>query len=191
MGDPRDVPPDQTIRDDSYPVATASLLVAGSETVPDELIRDLLIAEWKETQAAPRPEILVRDERVQVDLRRSDAIAVEVESYQERFNGHRHEHVDIEVTLALTIRTAASRARLWALMAEARRIVYRWKLALQPYHSLYFDGFYPEYVGPNVWQGTMRVRLTADAIPEYLRRVEGEESPSSDPGVSGPPPQAQ
>lgn len=173
---------DVQIRDDSHPVVTPSLQTAGNEVVPDELIRDLLSAEWIATEAAPKPKLVVKDEVLQADLKRNDVVVVEVEGYQEQFTGHRHEFVDIEVPIGITIRSVQSRQRMWNLMAECRRIVYKWILALQPYHSIYFDGFQPDYLGPNNFSGIMRIRLTAGAIPAFKRRVSGEESPSTDPG---------
>lgn len=174
--------PTTQIRDDSHPIPTGSLAGAGNEVVPDELIRDLLLNQWLATEAAPRPTVLVKDDAMQADLKRGDVIVVEVENYQEQFNGHRHEYVDVEVPIGLTIRTVHSRQRMWNLMGEARRIVYRWILALQPFQSLYFDGFQPDYLGPGNFSGIMRIRLTAGALPAFLRRVEGEESPNTDPG---------
>jgi hypothetical protein len=174
--------PDTQIRDNSYPIPTLSLQAAGNEVVPDELVRDLLQREWLATEAAPTPRFLVKDEAMQADLARGDALVVEVENYEDRFTGHRHEFVDVEVSIGITVRSVHSRQRMWNLMAECRRIVYRWILALQPYHSLYFDGFQPDYLGPKNFSGIMRIRLTAGAVPVFKRRVGGEESPSTDPG---------
>ena len=174
--------PDIQIRDNSYPVPTPSLQTAGNEVVPEELVRDLFLQEWIETEAAPRPRVIVQDEILQTDLKRGDIMMVSVEDYQEQYTGHRHEYVDVEVRIGVEIRTVHSRQRMWNLMAESRRIVYRWILALQPYHSLYWDGFQPNYGGPNLFSGVMSLRLTAGAIPVFLRRVTGEESPNTDPG---------
>lgn len=173
---------DVQIRDDSHPLPTASLQVAGNEVVPDELIVALFEREWIETEAAPKPKVVVKDDVLQADLKRNDVVVVEVETYQEQFTGHRHEFVDIEVPIGITIRSIHSRQRMWNLMAECRRIVYRWILALQPYHSIYFDGFQPDYLGPGNFSGIMRIRLTAGAIPAFKRRVSGEEAPNTDPG---------
>lgn len=173
--------PDVQIRDNSHPVPTRSLQTAGNEVVPDELIRDLFKSEWISSEAAPTPTFVIKDELMQVDLKRTDIVMVEVETYQEQFTGHRHEFVDIEVPIGITIRTVHSRQRMWNVMGECRRIVYKWILALQPFHSIYFDGFQPDYLGPGNFSGIMRIRLTAGAIPIFQRRVSGEESPSTDP----------
>lgn len=175
--------PDAQIRDRSFPIKTTSLVQAGNEPVPDEMFRDLIDREWIETEAAKRPKVLVKDDALQWDLRLSDLVMIEVENYQEQPTGHRHEFVDLEVPLAITIRSAVSRQRVWNVMAECRRITYRWMLAFQPYQVLYFDGFQPDYVGANQWQGVMRVRLTAGTIPVIGRFITGEEDPASSPGM--------
>jgi hypothetical protein len=175
---------DIQIRDESIPIQTPSLEVAGAELVPDELVRDLLEKYWFETEAAPKPTIVVKNEIENHNMARSDLIEVWVENYGEEFSGHRHEHVMIEVAVIIEIKTIHSRQRLWNLMAECRRVIYQWILALQPFHSLYFDGFQPDYSpGPGNYEGTVRIRLTADAIPVFKRRVTGEESPNTDPSA--------
>ncbi len=173
--------PDQQIRDATFVVKTGSLERAGAEVVPDELIRDLLRQEWVATEVAPTPNIYVRDDNIQESIKDKSLIIVQVENYQEQFTGHRNEFVDIEVPLSIEIRTTDSRMMLWSLMAECRRIIYKWMLALQPYQVLYFDGFQPEYMGPRSYAGTMRVRLTSGAIPAFLRHVTGEEAPNTEP----------
>lgn len=178
-----DAGPTVQIRDESYPIQTPSLELAGAEVVPDELVRDLLKKEWIATELAPEPTILVKDEAVQVNLRNRPAIIVEVEDYREEPTGHRHEFAKIEVPIALSIRTVRSRQQLWSLAAEARRIFHEWMLALQPFHVIYFDGFRPDYEGTHNYTGMMRIRLCADAQPIFLRRVTGEESPNTDPGL--------
>ena len=176
--------PDVQIRDESHPVQTPSLELGGAELVPDELVRDWLLKEWFETELAPRPTIVVRNDVMQADLARNDHIVVEVAAYDETFTGHRHEFVAIEVRVDLEIRTIVSRQRMWNLMGETRRVLYRWILALQPYHSLYWDGFTPDYTeGPRNNAGTVHIRLTSDAVPIFTRRVTGEEAPNTDPSL--------
>lgn len=182
--DRRDSPTRQ-IRDRTRVVQTPSLLQAGNEPVPDELVRDLLIEEWWETEVAPRPFIYISggpDAPKQVNLAQGDMIIVQVSELVEEFTGHRHEHVDLEVPLTVEIRTVRSRQRLWNLMAEVRRIWYKWILALRPYQSNYFDRWVPDYEGRHLYfAGTMFLRLTADVIPVFRRAVEGMETPSMDP----------
>ncbi len=175
------LPPDQTIRDVSIPIPTPSLSQAGAEVVPDELVRDLLLREWLETDAAPRPRIIVRDEASTLPVGHGDHLTVGIDDYQETFEGHRHEFVNVSVMVGIEIYTQHSRQRLWDIMAEVRRIIYRWQLALQPYHALHFDGFRPDYVAPRGWQGAISLRLRAEGLPIFLRRVTGEESPSNSP----------
>jgi len=174
-------PPDSQIRDDQYVVQSRSLLIAGAEPVPDEIVRDLLLQEWIATDVAPRPTIIVQDDKVQGNMKASDHVVVAVENYQEQPVGYRHEFADVEVPLTVHIYTVDSRTRLWSLMAECRRIFYRWMLALQPFHVIYFDGFQPDYTGVNNFQGIMRIRLTAGAVPIFLRHTSGEPAPNTDP----------
>lgn len=178
-----DAGPDVQIRDNSIPIQTPSLELGGAEVVPDELVRSWLQREWFETELTPKPLIVVKDEKLQGDPARNDLLVVRVDDYREEFTGHRHEHVKIDVSIGIEIHTIKSRQRMWNLMGEIRRCTYRWILALQPYHSLYWDGFAPDYAGPNMFTGTVRLRLTSDAIPVFKRRVTGEESPSTDPSL--------
>lgn len=180
--------PDEQIRDDTYQIETASLQTVGAEVVPDELIRDLLTREWISTQVAPKPLIIIQDEIVQASLKNQDALIISVENYQEQYTGHRQEFVDIEVPLTIQIKTIVSRGRMWSLMAEARRVCYRWMLALQPFHVIYFDGFQPDYIGQNNYSGVMRIRLSAGAVPAFLRHVTGQEAPNTEPDqfIGGP-----
>lgn len=180
----RDAGPTVQIRDNSYPVPTESLELGGTEVVPDELVRDLLNMEWSETERANRPRVEVRNDALQADLRRSDWLIVEVTSYDEQPDGHRHEYAKIEVSVDIEVRTIKSRQRLWSLMGEVRRIIYKWMLAAQPYHCIYWDGFTPDYTaGPNNFDGHCHIRLTADAQPIFTRRVTGEEAPNTDPDL--------
>lgn len=185
MPDDRRDSPTLQIRDSTRVVQTPSLLEAGNEAVPDELVRDLFIEEWLETEVNQRPLIYVPggpDAPKQVNLARGDMLIVQVADLTEVFTGHRHEHVNMEVPVTVEIRTVASRQRMWNLMAEVRRIWYKWILALRPYHSLYFDRFVPDYEGRhNYYGGTIFLRMTADAIPVFARTVGGMETPSGDP----------
>lgn len=171
------------IRDESHPVVTPSLQQAGDEVVPDELVRDLLAREWFDRGNCPRPGLFIRNERYQENISRDDVVVIEQGPERETFNGHRHEFVNVEVPISLEVHTTHSRARLHNIKAEIRRIIYEWILALQPFHSLYYDGFSVDYTsGTNRHVGTVNLRLTADALPAFARRVTGEESPSTDPG---------
>ena len=187
MSDDRRDTPTTQIRDFTRVVQTPSLLEAGNEPVPDEIVRDLLREEWGETETNPRPNIYIPggpDSPQQVNLQSADVVILRVSDLTEQFNGHRHEHVDLEVPLTVELRTIRSRQRVWNMMAEVRRIWYRWILALRPYHSLYFDRFVPEYEGMhNFYSGTMYLRMTADALPAFQRATEGMETPAGDPTV--------
>ncbi len=187
MDDRREGPTVQ-IRDNTRTVQTSSLLEAGNEPVPDELVRDLLIEEWLESEVNPRPLIFVPgDENTpkQVNLAQADILIVQVSDLTEEFEGHRHEHINLEVPVTIEIRTVRSRQRMWNMMAEVRRIWYKWILALRPYHSLYFDRFIPEYTGRHgFFGGTMFLRMTADAVPAFVRVTGGMETPAGDPSAA-------
>lgn len=179
-----DAGPTTQIRDRQYFIDSPSLNAPGNEPVPDEVFRDLLKLEWMETELTPRPSITVADEQSQLAIN-VGAITVEVEAYDETFNGHRHEFVDQEIRLAIVVMTSVSRQRAWNYMAEIRRITYRWILALMPWQSLYFEGWTPEYVGPNHYEGTVRVRLTAAALPAFTRHITGAQTPATNPAAFG------
>lgn len=175
-------PPTDQVRDGTLTIKTRSLLEAGNEPVPDEIIRDLLIEQWIETEGNPRPHIFVKNEVKQADLKRTDVISVAVVHWDAEFVGHRHEHLNIEVPLTLEIHTVASRQRMWNMMGEVRRIVLKFILALRPYQSLYFDGFRPDYdARAGYFSGTIDIRLTADILPWGKMVVDGMESPNVDP----------
>lgn len=128
--------PIEQIRDGTVTVRTPSLEQAGNEPVPDEIVRDLLIDQWAETEMAPRPTIYVKTDWKEQNLKRGDVLTVSVLDFNVEFVGHRHEHVNIDVPIAVEIHTVASRQRLWNLMGEVRRIILKWILALRPYQSL-------------------------------------------------------
>ncbi len=186
MGDRQESPTTQ-IRDNTRTVRTASLLEAGNEPVPDALVRDLLVEEWFETEVNPRPLIYVPGDAntpKQVNLAQADVLIIMASDLTEEFEGHRHEHVNLEVPVTVEIRTVRSRQRMWNMMAEVRRIWYKWILALRPYHSLYFDRFIPDYTGRHgFYGGTMFLRMTADAVPLFVRATGGMETPAGDPSV--------
>jgi len=169
------------IRDRQYVIDTPSLIEANNEPVPEEIIRDLLSDQWIPTENAPRPRIVVVDEVIQVEFKREDALIVALENYKETPNGFRHEFVDIEIPITLQIFSNASRQRMWNIMGEARRIIYKWMLALAPYQCLYYDGFRTEVDGPGRWNGTISIRLTADMVPIMKRELSGSELPSISP----------
>jgi hypothetical protein len=174
--------PTEQIRDGTATVRTPSLEGAGNEPVPDEVVRDLLIDQWVETEVAPRPAVYVKGEWKQKDLGRNDVLVTSVLDFSAEFVGHRHEHLNIEVPVAIEIHTKDSRQRMWNLMAEVRRIVLKWILALRPYQSLYWDGFKVEYEGLyGYFTGTVLIRLTADALPWATMCVTGMESPNLQP----------
>ena len=173
---------DEQVRDTTVSIHTPSLEGYGNEPVPDEIVRDLLIEQWLDSEFTPRPVIVVKNEVKQVDLKRNDIITIAVDRYGTEFIGHRHEHLNIEIPVSIELRTIVSRQRLWNLMAETRRIILRFILALRPYQSLYFDGFRPDYEGrANFYSGTVSVRLTADMLPWAKMVVDGMESKNVDP----------
>lgn len=174
----------EQIREGTATVSTPSLEGAGNEPVPDEIIRDLLINQWAASEAAPRPAVYVKGDWKQQNLGLNDVLVVSVLDFNMEFLGHRHEHVNVEVPVAVEIHTKDSRQRMWNLMAEVRRIILKWILALRPYQSLYWDGFKPEYEGLyGYFMGMVTIRLTADALPWATMVVTGMESPNIEPNA--------
>lgn len=177
--------PATQIRDFTVDLPTTSLEQAGNEPVPEEMVRDLLLRQWIPTSAAPRPLIVVKDDKYQANLRQSDVIVITIEgSYTEKYTGHRQEFADIQVPILAHIETLHSRQRMWNVMAECRRICNKWMLALRPFHEFLFDGFQPDYAGNNNFTGDVKFLLTAGALPTFARRVTGEESPNTDPALT-------
>lgn len=182
MADDIDRGPHIQIRDDSYPIQSMSIMLAGNEVQPEEAFRDLLIKEWYQTEATPRPLVAVNADRLQANVNKAPIVLITADDYRAEPVGHRHEFERVEVSLSIEITVHNSRQELWNVMAEIRRITYRWMLAFQPWHCIYFDGFRPDAdLGPGKWSGVARVRLTAEPIPIFLRRVTGEEAPNTDP----------
>lgn len=172
-------PENQQIRDRTYPVPSESLQTAGAEPVPEEIIRDLLVWQWVATQVAPKPAIIVKGDAQQTDG--GDWIVVSIDDYKEIPHGHRGEFVDIEIPMRLAVYSKHSRLRMWSLMAETRRILYRWMLALQPYQRITIDSWQPEYIGPNNHQGNFSITLSAGAIGIFIRHASGETAPNTEP----------
>lgn len=178
-------PPDQQIRGGTVTTHTPSLERYGSEPIPDEIVRDLLAEQWIESEAVPRPAIVVQNDQMQQDMRRSDIISIHVADYRTEFVGHRHEHVSLEIPVDIEIKTVKDRQRLWDLFAEVRRIIFKNILAVRPYQSIYFDGFKPDYEGlAKFHTGTVSIRLTADMLPWHSMVVEDMESPNADPAAT-------
>jgi hypothetical protein len=180
-------PPDQQVRGGTITTHTPSLEEYGNEPVPDEIVRDLLIDQWIESEKVPRPAIVVKSDKMQQDMRRADILSVYVADWRSEFVGYRHENVNVEIPIDIEIKTAVSRQRLWNLMAEVRRIIYKNILAIRPYQSTYFDGFKPDYEGlANFHTGTVSIRLTADMLPWYTMVVDDMASPNVDPDATSP-----
>lgn len=173
--------PARQIRSRTYAIESPSLTMAGNEPVPEEIVRDLLLSEWIASESSGQPKIVVVDENENLDMKRFDWIGVAISEYTEIPVGNRHEHAKVTIPLSLEIWTSQSRQRLWNIMAEVRRILYKWMLALRPYQVIYFDSFRPEYVGPNTFNGTIMIRLEMDAMPIFRRWIDGSAFPSQDP----------
>lgn len=169
------------IRERTYTIDTTSLVESGNEPVPEEIVRDLLTGQWMETQATPRPRIIVEDEQIQINTQREDVVAISISQYQENYIDHRHEYVSINIPVEILIATSNSRQRMWNIMAEIRRIIYKWAFALRPYQTMSFDSFRPDYNGPNQYSGVVSMTLSAEAIPIIRRVIAGMETPSTDP----------
>lgn len=173
---------DVSIRDGSRQIQTPSLLQSGNEPVPGEIFRDLLEQEWIETEVCPRPKIVIVNDLAaaqQWNLRLADLVVVDANRLQEEQRGFRYEYKDIEVPVALDISSADSRQRLYNVMAECRRIVYRWMMAARPYQQLYWDGFTDTSDGSkNVWTGTATFRATSRGVPVFSGVTTGMESPN-------------
>lgn len=173
---------DVSIRTGSRQINTPSLLEPGNEPVPGEIFRDLLKQEWIETEVCPRPTIVIVNDREhsgQHQLKDSDVIFIDANQLSEEQRGHRYEHKDMEVPLTFEFKTVVSRQRLWNLMAEVRRIVYKWMMSARPYQQLYWDGFNDTSDGAkNVWTGVATGRATSRGVPVFSGVTTGQESPN-------------
>jgi len=190
MAGPNDNDLDVTIRDGSRQIGSESLLELGNEPVPNEIFRDLLLQEWAATEQCPRPDIFVvndKDNPGQANLRLGDVIIVDADEVTEQQRGHRYEHKDVEVPLYLNIQTVISRQRLYNLMAESRRIIYKWMMAARPFQQLYWDRFVDESEGKkNFWMGTCHIRATSAGVPVFTGVTTGMESPNVAPESANP-----
>lgn len=184
--------PNRIIESGYSTLGTPSLLQAGNEPVPAEIMRDLLDQEWAvHDTLRPRPAFYVKDDKGdpgQVDLARSDVIVVTVEEVAEQQRGYKYEFKDVEVPLVLEIYSRQDRQRVYNLVAECRRIVYRWQRAMNPYQQMYWDRFVDESEGRlRNWKISAYVRLTSLAVPVFSGVVEGMVSPDVDPSVGSFP----
>lgn len=171
-----------TIEVITFSTETPSLEVMGNEPVPSEIIRDLLRQEWRSNEQIPRPEIHVlndTDGPPQGNLARSDFLIVEMMSWDENQRGFSYEYKDMEIPMTLSIYTKVSRQRLYNVMSEARRIIYKYNRTLRPFQLMYWDGFSEDSDGRNRnWEGTCTFRITSESVPVFKGVVRGMGSPN-------------
>lgn len=175
--------PTTQIRDGQVLIRTPSLLELGNAAVPEEIVRDLFKQEWIPTEATPLPHILVHGDEIQANLEQEDYIEIECELITVQWQGHRHEYVHKQTPILVHMHSIHSRQRVYNMAEECWRIIAKWILSLAPYHSLDWDGFQPEYPGPNSFEGTAHITLRQDALPVFLQRVAYAWNPATDPHI--------
>lgn len=154
---------------------------AGNAPVPDEILRDLFDQQWITSPTTPKPHIIVRDERIQGDMAKGDWIVIECGEIVWEWEGSRHEFFNVTTPIILDFHTTVSRQRMWNLVQECRRIIVKFILALVPYHSLNWNNFRPDYIGPGNWKGTVEITLIQQGLPAFLGYVGGQEFPAAAP----------
>lgn len=168
---------DQIIEDALYDLNTPSLQELGNEPIPGEIIRDLLNVQWTDgTPVPPRPQIVVKNDTKlppQGDLRH-DWILIDAPMINESQRGFKYDFKDITVPVTIEIRTMQGRQRLYNLMREVRRIIYRFMRALKPYQQMYWDDFtdYSQGLSKN-WMGECHIRCTSLGVPTFKGVTEG------------------
>lgn len=171
------------IQQDLVTILTPSLEVLGSEVVPAELMRDLLLQAWIPTERVPRPELHVKNDVTfpeQAHLKRADWVLIGSTRIEEEQHGYTYQYKNITVTVPVEIYTGNGRQRLYDLMAEVRRIVYTYQRALTPYQQLYYDGFQEDIEGKHlIWSGTAMMRLTSMIVPIITGIATNYETPAS------------
>lgn len=167
-----------TIKTETFTVNTDSLKILGNEPVPSEIIRDLLKQEWQDHgEQTSLPEIHVLNDVTfpgQGNLRDKDWIIIDMVAWEESQRGFTYEFKDMEIPIILHIHTAKSRQRLYNVMAEVRRIIYKNNRTVQPFHLMYWDSFQEDSDGRNKnWQGDCNIRLTSQGVPVFKGSVAG------------------
>lgn len=161
----------------TFSIETPSLDIMGNEPVPSEIIRDLLREKWQDSEQVPRPGIHVLNDTThpgQGNLSREDFLIIEMVSWDENQRGFTYEYKDMEIPVTLEIYTKVSRQRLYNLMAEARRIIYKYNRTLRPFQLIYWDGFAEDSDGlNNNWRGTCSIRITSEGVPVFKSVVAG------------------
>lgn len=180
---------DKVTLDGLITVNTPSLREGQNAPVPGEIIRDLLRQDWQDSEAHPTPTIEVWNDVTlpqNVNLAKTDYVIVETGQISERQHGHDYEFIDVEVPIALDFHTVMNRQRLYNVMWEARRIIYKHRLSIRPYEVVYWDWFHEESEGKkNFWFGTASIRLTSRVVPIFDAANEQHRTPSLDPALAG------
>jgi len=165
----------------TFTVESPSLIELGNEPVPPEIIKNLIYTEWSST-LVPTPEVHVLNDTTypeQGNLKLSDWVVIEMEPMRESQRGFTYELKDIEIPVIIQLHTMVDRQRLYNLMAEVRRIIYKNHIVTRPYQMIYWDSFEEDSDGLNRnWKGYCNIRLTSESVPVFKGVVEGMGSPN-------------
>jgi len=170
-----------TIEYITFTEETPSLEELDNEPVAVEIFRDLLRDQWRTSIQLPQPEIHVLNdvEYPEQGHMRSDWIIISMSSMDEQQRGYRYEFKDFEIPIQFEIHTIQSRQRLYNLMAEVRRIIYKNHIVVRPYQMVYWDSFEEDSDGMHrYWKGMCNIRATSEGVPVFKGTVAGMGSPN-------------
>lgn len=178
-----------TVNEAQTVLSTPSELGLDNYPVPSEIIRDLIQQEWISSERAPRPIVYAEDDLDNPGkgmLNRSDYVVVSFEGREETQANYRYEYVDTTDRLTIYVKTNKNRQRLYNLIWEVRRIVYKWSKSLVPWQQVYLDGYQEQTDNEHrVWDAVVSIRGTNRGVPVFTGVAAGEEPISITPEDAG------
>jgi hypothetical protein len=140
-----------------------------AETVPEEVMYDLLNKNWPKIDEVPKPVLIVKNDAedpfLRVDLKAGDVIVVSPEAPERiKYRGNIH-YYDKSYTLAIEFRSIKDRQRVRDLWRIIRAICFSKKWEFTGYQLIRLDS-YQESVNDSlkIWKGTMRIIVEAAGV---------------------------
>jgi hypothetical protein len=140
-----------------------------AETVPEEVMYDLLNDDWPKIDEVPKPVLIVKndveDPFLRVDLKNSDVIVISPESPERiKYRGNIN-YYDKAYTLVLEFRSIKDRQRVRDIWRIIRAICFSRKWNFTGYQLIRLDS-YQESVNDSlkIWKGVMRIIVEAAGV---------------------------
>jgi hypothetical protein len=140
-----------------------------AETVPEEVMEDLLNDYWPKISEFPRPVIIVKNDAEdpfsRVDIRTSDAIVISSDSPENiKYRGNIH-YYDKAYTLTLEFRSSKDRQRVRDIWRIIRAICFTRKWNFTGYQLIRMTN-YQEFTNDslNMWKGVMKIVVEAAGV---------------------------